>query len=174
MSFGTSPLLTDPGRPAPDLAATNAELATLTAMARRRHARTIALGSGRTPHATDTVRRIAELWEGEGGQVIETLTWPETGASWFRPAARFAAARPDLWVMTGPTTGWAQMASRLLWSTAWTPEQTLATAAICDLPTLERVGMRLLDGLAGADADGNPWLVSSNALLHPLPGRGDR
>ena len=174
MSFGTSPLLSAPDQPAPDLAATDAELATLTDMARGRNARTIAIGSGRTPHATDTVRRIAELWEDAGGQVIETVTWPETAASWLRPATRFAAARPDLWVMTGPTTGWAQMVSRLLWSTDWNPDHTLATAALCDLPTLRRVGMGLLDGLVGADADGTPWLVSSHALLHPLPGRDDR
>ena len=168
MNWGTSPLLTGPDRPAPDLPATDAELAALTDRARRRRASTIAIGSGRTPHATDAARRIAERWEHAGGKVIETVTWPESAASWLRSATRFAAARPDLWVMTGPATGWAQMAARLLWSTAWKPELTLATAALCDLPVLERVGLRLLDGLAGADADGHPWLVSANALLHPL------
>ena len=43
--------------------------------------------------------------------------------------------------MAGPATGWAQMTRRLLWSTTWRPERTIAFAAI---------GTRHVTGLVGA------------------------
>ncbi|MFJ6727975.1 hypothetical protein ACIQPQ_24060 [Streptomyces sp. NPDC091281] len=165
----TSPLLTRPTPHAPDLTVSDAEVAALVRLARARRARTLAIGSGRTPHALDTTRRIASAWDRTGGITLTTVTWPETAASWLRPATRFCAAAPDLWVMTGPATGWAQMTRRLLWSTPWRPGHTLATAEIGDPRTLALVGPAHLDGLTGTTADGAPWHVTDDLLRHPAP-----
>ena len=61
--------------------------------------------------------------------------------------------------MAGPATGWAQMTRRLLWSTPWRPERTLAFAAIGAPDVLGLVGADNLPGLAGATADGGSWQV---------------
>ncbi|MEV7010787.1 hypothetical protein [Streptosporangium sp. NPDC051022] len=148
-----------------DPAATDAEVAALVALARARGARTLAIGSGRTVGARASARLIASAWDRVGGATVATITWPETGASWLRQATRFAAAGPDLWVMAGPVTGWAQMTRRLLWSTPWSPARTLATAGIGDPGALALVGLADLDGLAGADADGTSWLVAHDRLV---------
>jgi hypothetical protein len=39
-------------------------------------------------------------------------------------ARRFTASTPDLWVVAGHPLGWAQMARRPRWPTAWSPERT--------------------------------------------------
>ncbi|MGW5332610.1 hypothetical protein [Streptomyces bauhiniae] len=160
----TSPLLKRPASHGADLTATDAEVAALLRLARARRARNIAIGSGRTPGALETARLIGSAWESAGGTTLAVVTWPETGASWLRPASRFADAGPDLWVMTGSATGWAQMTRRLLWSTPWSPERTLATAAIGDPRTLALVGLVNLNGLAGATAHGTAWRVEDDAL----------
>ncbi|MFE7216565.1 PAS domain-containing protein [Streptomyces sp. NPDC057611] len=56
---------------------------------------------------------------------------------------------------------------RLLWSTPWRPERTLATAAIGDPRTLALVGLINLNRLAGATAHGTTWLVEDDTLQHP-------
>lgn len=170
----TSPLLRVQASYDADLTATHAEVATVLGIARDRRARTLAIGSGRTPHALATSHLIASAWERTGGELLDATTWPETGASWLRHASRFAAAAPDLWVMTGPATGWAQMTRRLLWSTPWSPARTLATAGIGDPRTLALVGPANLDGLAGASADGTTWLVADDSLVHPTYAEGER
>ncbi|WP_238011408.1 hypothetical protein KZZ52_32910 [Dactylosporangium sp. AC04546] len=157
-----------------DLTATDAEVATIVRLARDRHAQDIVIGSGRTPHALATARLIESAWDRAGGQTLDTITWPETGASWLRQASRFAAPNPDLWLMVGPATGWAQMTRRLLWSTRWTPERTIATAGIGDSRTLALVGLVNLDGLVGASADGTPWLVAHDSLMHLTHAEGTR
>ncbi len=162
----TGPLLKASASHDADLMATDAEVATVIRLAHNRHAQDIMIGSGRTPHALATARLIESAWERIGGQTLDAITWPETGASWLRHASRFAAANPDLWVMIGPATGWAQMTRRLLWSTRWTPARTLATAGIGDPRTLALVGLANLDSLAGASADGTSWLVAYDSVAH--------
>jgi hypothetical protein len=129
----TSPRL--PGgvvRPAaaPGNGATAAELNHMSELARRRDARTIAIGRGRSALAAAAVAALARRWEGEGRIVLDIVSWPEEAASWLRQATRFAAADPDLWVMAGPAGGWAQMTRRLLWSTPWQPGRTIALADV--------------------------------------------
>ncbi|MYQ82393.1 hypothetical protein GTY51_01750 [Streptomyces sp. SID4936] len=149
------------------MTATDAEVAALVRLAHGRQAHTIMIGSGRTPRARETARLVESAWDRAGGVALGTITWPETGASWLRHASRFAAADPDLWVMAGPATGWAQMTRRLLWSTPWRPERTLATAAVGDPRTLALVGLINLNGLVGATAHGTTWLVEDDSLQHP-------
>ncbi|MFE5097235.1 hypothetical protein ACFRCI_44835 [Streptomyces sp. NPDC056638] len=170
----TSPLLKAAASYDADLTATDAEVATIIRIARDRRARSIVIGSGRTPHALATSRLIKSAWDRIGGGTLDVITWPETGASWLRHASRFAAVNPDLWVMVGPATGWAQMTRRLLWSTPWSPARTLATAGIGDPRTLALVGLTNLDGLAGASADGASWLVAHDSLVHLTHTEGKR
>ncbi|MGK4585118.1 hypothetical protein [Kitasatospora sp. HPMI-4] len=161
----TSPLLADPPPPGPDLAVTDTEVAALVGLARARGARSIAIGSGRTPAALAAADAITRAWQDTGGVVAVTTTWPETAASWLCQARQFADAPADIWVMTGPETGWAQVARRLLWSTSWRPDRTLATAAIGCRATLALVGARKLSGLTGTDANGETWTVTDDGDL---------
>jgi hypothetical protein len=144
--------------------ATDAELTRLTELALGRGARTVALGSGNSLAATRATDNFARRWEAAGRTVICTITWPESAASWLRQATRFAAADPDLWVMAGPATGWAQMTRRLLWSTPWRPERTLAFASIGANDVISLVGAHNLPRLTGTTADGGTWQVSDGIL----------
>ncbi|GIH14932.1 ABC transporter substrate-binding protein [Rugosimonospora africana] len=162
-----SPLLTGSPSHRVDPEATDAELGRLVALARQRGARTIAVGHGRTRAARVAAGSLSARWEADGGQVLATVSWPETAASWLRQATRFAAAAPDIWVMTGPPVGWAQLTRRLLASTDWRPDRTLATAAIGTREALDLVGVRRLDGLAGVAADATTWTVSDGQLIRP-------
>jgi hypothetical protein len=149
--------------------ATEAELNTMAELARRRDARTIAIGRGRSAPAAATAAAFARRWEAEGRIVLDIVTWPEEAASWLRQATRFAAADPDLWVMTGPAVGWAQMTRRLLWSTPWQPGRTIAFADLGTRHAVELVGAHNLDGLTGATADGRAWAVRDGQLQATVP-----
>jgi hypothetical protein len=133
---------------------TGAELRRVTELARRRGARSVAIGRGRSAGAAAAVADFARRWEGSGGTVLDVVTWPEEAASWLRQAARLAAADPDLWVLAGAPRGWAQVTRRLLWSTPWQPGRTLAFAALGTQRAIGLVGAHNLHGLAGATADG--------------------
>jgi len=137
--------------------ATEAELSRMTGLALSRGARVIAIGSGNTPAAARAVAGFTRRWEATGGIILCAVTWPESAASWLRHARRFTAADPDLWVMAGPPTGWAQMTRRLLWSTPWRPERTIAFAAIGTGQVIGLVGAHNLPRLTGATADGGTW-----------------
>ncbi|MET8050809.1 hypothetical protein ABZU75_24735 [Streptosporangium sp. NPDC005286] len=165
METMTTPLLQ---RSAPDRAEVPVpqhELAALADLARSRGARRVAIGSGRTARALAFADEFAAVWEATGGEVVDAITWPETAASWLRQATRFAGAGADLWIMTGPAAGWAQMTRRLLWSTRWRPEHALVTATIGSPETLELVGLWDLDGLAGVSSQGTPWTVREGRLI---------
>jgi hypothetical protein len=166
----TSPLLKTSAHRDADLAATDAELAGIIELASSRGAVNITIGSGRTPRAIATARAVEAAWEHAGGRTLDTITWPETGASWLRHATRFAATDPDLWVMTGPGTGWAQMTRRLMWSTSWDPARTIATAGLGDPGTLALVGLCNLEGMAGAHTDGTTWLVTAGSVSRRATG----
>jgi hypothetical protein len=144
--------------------ATDAELTRLTELALGRGARAIALGRGNSPAAARATASLARRWEAAGGTVVRTVTWPESAASWLRQATRFAAADPDLWVMAGPAAGWAQMTRRLLWSTPWRPERTLAFATLGTRPVISLVGAHNLPGLTGPTATGGTWQITDGIL----------
>jgi len=160
-----SPLL-PPGaaRHIAEAEATEAELSRMTELALSRGARAIAIGRGRSPVAARAAAGFARRFQATGGIIICTVTWPESAASWLRQATRFAAADPDLWVMAGPAIGWAQMTRRLLWSTPWRPERTLAFAAIGTGRVIGLVGAHNLPGLTGPTADGGTWQVRHGTL----------
>lgn len=135
------------------------ELTGLVDLASRRGARHIAVGSGRDPEALAFADDFTALWNEAGGEVVKAVTWPEEAASWLRQATRFSAAEADLWIMTGPAAGWAQMTRRLLWSTGWRPENTLVTTAAGSRKALDLVGLHNLEGLAGLNSRGIRWTI---------------
>ena len=169
-----SPLL-PPGMtgPAGETEATDAELSRMTELALSRGARAIAIGRGNSPAAARAAGEFARRFQATGGIIVCAVTWPESAASWLRQATRFTAADPDLWVMAGPATGWAQMTRRLLWSTPWRPERTIAFAAIGTRHVIGLVGAHNLPGLTGATADGRTWQVSDGILRVTPPSLDD-
>jgi hypothetical protein len=122
---------------------TDAELDALVNLIGR--ARHIVLGTAADPVSRADGERIAAAW---GGLVLATVTWPETAASWLRPARRFAAPDPDVWVVAATPAGWAGMTRRLQTATPWRPHRTVVTAALADFR---------LPGVRGARADGTTW-----------------
>jgi len=143
---------------------TRAELDRVVELALRRQARAVAIGSGRSPAALEAGAAFVGRWEATGGTVLDIVTWPEEAASWLRQATRFAAADPDLWIMTGPPRGWAQMTRRLLWSTPWRPDRTIAFAAVGTPLAIGLVGACNLPGLSGATAGGGTWTVRDGRI----------
>ncbi|GAB2640555.1 hypothetical protein ABI214_00020 [Prescottella soli] len=146
---------------------TGSELTGLVDLAHRRGVRHIAIGSGRTPEALAFVDQFTSRWERTGGEVTETITWPEEAASWLHQATRFMGAGADLWVMTGPALGWAQMTRRLLWSTTWRPEHALVTAAVSTPEALRMIGLHNLDGLTGVNSQGVTWTIHDGRQVWP-------
>ncbi|MEV6930544.1 hypothetical protein AB0M46_39505 [Dactylosporangium sp. NPDC051485] len=169
MDAVVSPLMrsSQGSRPPHASAASEAEVEAIAALARTRGATRLAIGSGRADDDLTTVRAVAARWEALGGEIVTTLTWPETAASWLRQATRFAAADPDLWIMTGSPAGWAQMTRRLLWSTSWRPARTILTAALSGRAALDLVGLVNLDGIAGVTASGDAWRIEHEVVIAP-------
>ncbi|CAL9367247.1 ABC transporter substrate-binding protein [Streptomyces sp. Tu 3180] len=130
---------------------------------------TVAVGHSRD----DSCRRAAEAftaaWENRGGTVLATVDWPETAASWLRPATRLTAGEPDAWVIAAAVPGFAQLARRLRHSTDWDPARTYAFASLQDsrLPAL--AGPRAVHGLRGATGDGGTWQVRHRWIVSRPP-----
>lgn len=118
---------------------------------------TVALGHGRDDASRAAAAAFAEEWRARGGQILATVDWPETAASWLRPARRLTAQGPRAWVVTGALTGWAQMSRRLLHSTDWDPARTFAFAALHDPRLRELAGPDAVRGLRGATPEGGTW-----------------
>jgi hypothetical protein len=144
--------------------ATSAELDRMTELALHRRARFVAIGRGRSPAAVRSADAFARRWQAAGGALLDVVTWPEEAASWLRQASRLSAADPDLWVMAGAPGGWAQMTRRMLWSTHWQPERTIAFATLGTSRAIGLVGACNLTGLAGATVDGGTWTVADGRL----------
>ncbi|MEU2738310.1 ABC transporter substrate-binding protein [Streptomyces sp. NPDC007095] len=140
---------------------TDAELAALIGLLTVPKSRieTVAIGHSRDANSLAAAEAFAAAWEARGGKVLASVDWPETAASWLRPARRLTAEAPDAWVMAGAPLGFAQLARRLRHSTDWDPARTFAFASLRDsrLPAL--AGPDTLHGLRAATADGGAWHV---------------
>lgn len=88
---------------------TAAELARLLQMLHAAGASTIAIGHGRHPASAAAAQALAATWTGEG-TVLTVTDWPDTAASWLRPARRLTASQPDAWVIADTPAGCAQLA----------------------------------------------------------------
>ncbi|RNF87806.1 hypothetical protein EEJ42_41840 [Streptomyces botrytidirepellens] len=132
---------------------------------------TVAVGHSRDPASRAAADAFAAAWKARGGRVLATVDWPESAASWLRPARRLTAEEPDAWVMAAAPLGFAQLARRLRHSTDWDPARTVAFAALRDsrLPAL--AGPDTLHGLRGATAEGGTWAVRHRWVTsYPPPG----
>ncbi|WP_432590015.1 hypothetical protein ABVG11_34690 [Streptomyces sp. HD1123-B1] len=135
---------------------------------------TVAVGHGRDTASRAAAAAFATAWQERGGHIVAVVDWPETAASWLRPARRLTAPAPDAWVVAAAPLGWVRMSRRLRYSTDWDPERTVAFASLRDsrLPAL--AGPRTLDGLRGATADGGTWEVQGRWVTsRPAPEGGD-
>lgn len=125
-------------------------------------------------HSHDTASRAAAeafagAWTARGGTVLTTVSWPETAASWLRPAQRLTAELPVAWVMAAAPLGLAQLARRLRHSTDWDPARTYAFASLQDSRVPALAGDDVLHGLRGATADGATWDVRHRWVTTRLP-----
>ncbi|MEU1804118.1 ABC transporter substrate-binding protein [Streptomyces sp. NPDC019937] len=157
--------------PAPHTAAELDALLGLLA-SRKGRVETVAIGHGRDPASRAAAEAFAAAWKARDGKVVTTVDWPESAASWLRPAHRLTAEEPDAWVMAAAPLGFAQLARRLRHSTDWDPARTVAFAALEDsrLPAL--TGPDTLHGLRGATAEGGTWEVRRRWVTsYPPTGR---
>ncbi|MFH9294104.1 ABC transporter substrate-binding protein [Streptomyces sp. NPDC017520] len=161
----------DPPVPAPH---TGAELTALVRLLTEPAERigTITVGHSRDEPSRAAADAFTAAWEARGGTVLAVVDWPESAASWLRPATRLTAAQPDAWVMAAAPLGFAQLARRLRHSTGWDPARSYAFAALGDprLPAL--AGDRTLHGLRGATADGGTWEVRHQSVTAFPPAEG--
>ncbi len=148
----------------------DAELSRMTELALRRGARSVAIGRGRSAAAAAAATAFASRWEASGGTVLTVVTWPEEAASWLRQANRFAAADPDLWIMTGPPCGWAQM-TRLLAVVDSPGSLTVLSLSPCSARRARSGSLAptTCTAFAGATADGGTWTICDGSI-HALPG----
>lgn len=122
------------------------------------------IGSVSVGHSRDEASRGAaaafgDTWTARGGQVLAVVDWPESAASWLRPARRLAAGLPHAWVVAAAPLGFAQLARRLRHSTTWDPARTVAFASLLDPRVPALAGPDTVHGLRGAAADGGTWDV---------------
>ncbi|TJZ54444.1 hypothetical protein FCH28_15075 [Streptomyces piniterrae] len=141
---------------------TQAELAALIGLltAAKPRVETVAVGHSRDAASRAAAEAFAATWRARGHRTLMVVDWPETAASWLRPARRLTAQTPDAWVVAAAPVGWAQMSRRLRHSTDWNPARTLAFASLrhSALPAL--AGPETLHGLRGATPEGDIWEVN--------------
>ncbi|GGV42471.1 hypothetical protein GCM10010277_31820 [Streptomyces longisporoflavus] len=167
--IGAADLAAHADLPAP-AAHTEAELASLIGLLTLPGARieTVAVGHSRDTASRAAAEAFADAWTARGGTVLATVSWPETAASWLRPAQRLTAELPDAWVLAAAPLGLAQLARRLRRSTDWDPARSYAFAGLQDSRMPALAGADVLHGLRGASADGGTWVVRHGRLIaHP-------
>ncbi|MGW6057067.1 hypothetical protein [Streptomyces sp. NPDC055189] len=167
--IGAADLAAHADLPAP-AAHTEAELAALIGLLARPKARigTVTVGHSRDTASRAAAEAFADAWTARGGTILTTVSWPETAASWLRPAHRLTAELPDAWVLAAAPLGLAQLARRLRHSTAWDPARSYAFASLQDSRVPALAGADVLHGLRGATADGATWDVRHGwVTVHP-------
>ncbi|MFI7094379.1 hypothetical protein [Streptomyces lydicus] len=151
---------------------TDAELTALLGLltAARPRIGTVVVGHSRDAASRASAAAFVAAWSAaEERTVLATVDWPETAASWLRPAKRFAGWEPDAWVVAAAPLGWAQMSRRLRQDTTWDPARTYGFAALGDsrLPAL--TGAAVLQGMCGVTAAGEVWTFDRGWLVRHLP-----
>ncbi|MBL1097605.1 hypothetical protein [Streptomyces coffeae] len=153
--------------PAPHTAAELAAVIGLVARLTPR-AGTVAVGHSRDTASRAAATAFGTAWQERDGQIVAVVDWPETAASWLRPARRLTAPGPDAWVVAAAPLGWVRMGRRLRHSTAWDPSRTVAFASLRDPRVPAPAGPETLHGLRGATADGGTWDIRHRWITsHP-------
>lgn len=117
---------------------------------------TVSVGHSRDDASRAAAEAFSTVWQAGGGTVLAMVDWPESAASWLRPATRLTSETPDAWVVAAAPLGFAQLARRLRRSTDWaltvrlpsphsrmpacsrSPEKTSWTACAARAPTAAR------------------------------------
>ncbi|MFD6274547.1 hypothetical protein ACFWFI_03005 [Streptomyces sp. NPDC060209] len=161
----------EPPGPTPHTARELAALVGLLTGHRKPGIETVSVGHSRDAASRAAADAFATAWGALGGTVLTTVDWPETAASWLRPATRLTRGLPDAWVMAAALPGFAQLARRLSHSTDGDPARTYAFASLQDsrLPAL--AGPGTVHGLRGATADGGTWDVRHRWVTSYPPGQ---
>lgn len=149
-------LTTEPGAPH-TVAELDALIGLLTAPRSRIHS--VAVGHSRDEASHAAASAFADAWTARGGAILAVVDWPESAASWLRPARRLTAGLPDAWVVAATPLGFAQLARRLRHSTTWDPARTVAFASLLDSRVPALAGPDTVRGLRGATAEGGTWDV---------------
>jgi hypothetical protein len=114
---------------------TGPELSRMVAMLKQAGADYIAIGHGRHPASVSAARALHAAWTTAGGSALDMVDWPETAASWLRPARRLTAGDPDAWVLADSIAGCAQLLHRLAQQANWTPARAVGFAGLARAAT---------------------------------------
>lgn len=141
------------------------ELNTVLAVLARNRAHLVNVGHGRDEDSRQRAEVFLDAWAAAGGEVGAVVSWPSAAASWLRPACRFAAGAPDMWVVADNPVGWTGFGRRLAVNAVWRPARTVAFSGLADpeLPFL--AGWEATEGMSGSLPDGGVWWFSDR-LLH--------
>lgn len=136
---------------------------------RKPEVETVAVGHGRDTASRCAAEAFTAAWRKRGGTILTVVDWPETAASWLRPATRLCAELPQAWVIAAAPLGFVQLARRLCHSTDWDPACTVAFASLQDARLPALAGRDVLHGLRGAASDGGTWEVCDHELVSYPP-----
>lgn len=143
----------------------DAELDTVLALLARQRAGLVNVGHGHDEGSRQRAALFLEAWTAGGGDVGAVVSWPSVAASWLRPACRFAAGAPDMWVVADTPSGWTGFGRRVAGVAGWRPTRTVAFSGLADPALPLRAGWEATEGLSGASPDGSRWWFA-NRLLH--------
>jgi hypothetical protein len=133
--------------------------------AQRPRPHSVVIGCARDSRSQAAAHAWVQAWESTGRIVVDVVDWPESAASWLRPAKRLVAGAPDCWVVTGSVQGWAQTSRRLRHSTNWSPCRTYGFAAVGVPELVELAGAATVEGLSGATRDGRTWHIHRGLIF---------
>ncbi|MGW6897448.1 hypothetical protein [Streptomyces sp. NBC_00624] len=80
---------------------TEAELTALIGLLRYPGSRieTVSVGHSRDDASGTAAEAFTTAWRARGGTVLAVVDWPESAATWLRPATRLTRETPDAWVV---------------------------------------------------------------------------
>ena len=135
------------------------------AMLQQAGADSIAIGHGRHPAPVTAARARHAAWTTAGGGVLDSVDWPETAASWLRPARRLTAGAPDARVLTDSIAGCAQVLRRLAQQANWTPARTVGFACLASDDLVALAAPISLAGMTGPTATGGTWRIGHHHVI---------
>jgi hypothetical protein len=125
----------------------------------------IAIGHGRHPAPVTAARARHAAWTTAGGGVLDSVDWPETAASWLRPARRLTAGAPDARVLADSIAGCAQVLRRLAQQANWTPARTVGFAGLAGDDLVALTAPISLAGMTGPTATGGTWRIGHHHVI---------
>ena len=141
------------------------ELNHMVAMLQKAGADRIAIGHGRHPASVAAARALHAAWTAAGGSALDRVDWPETPASWLRPARRLTAGDPDAWVLADSIAGCAQVVRRLAQQENWTPARTIGFAGLASDDLVALTAPISLAGMCGPTATGGMWRIGDDRVV---------